>query len=231
MATIRIDQGRLFSGLLIILIGILFFVGVTGNRDVGDVFGIYWPLIFIFMGLWILIARNFRNIGFGVVLMAIGSYFLLNNLDILGRRPWHYFWPILIILFGLSIIFHPGLRRARKKAPAIKEDDLDAFAIFSGMNKRIETKEFRGGKATAMFGGIDLDLTRASLAGNEATVELAAIFGGLEIKVPEQWELIVDSNPVFGGIEDKRKSASAAEDSPKLYVKATAIFGGIDIKS
>lgn len=229
MATIRIDKGGLFSGLLIILVGLLFLLGVLGEVSVGDMFSTYWPLFLILVGLWILITHDFRSF-FGLLLAAIGGIFLLINLDVLGHRVWYYLWPVLIILFGLWVIFRPGFR-TREKIPGIKGHDLDVSGVFSGVKRVIESKEFRGGKATAVFGGLELDFTEAGLAENEATVEMTAAFGAIEIRVPAEWKVIVDSHPIFGAVEDKRKTIPQAEDAPKLYLKGSVIFGGIEIKS
>jgi len=229
MATVRIDKGGLFSGLLIILVGLLFLFGVLGEEGIGDMFSTYWPLFLIFIGLWILITHEFRNF-FGLLLAAIGCIFLLIKLEVLGHRIWYFLWPVLIILFGLWVIFRPRVR-IKEKSPEIKGHDLDVSGVFSGLKRAIESKEFRGGKASAVFGGLELDFTESQLAENEATVEMTAAFGGIEIRVPPEWKIIVDSNPIFGAIEDKRKSVPRAEDAPKLYIRGTVIFGGIEIKS
>ncbi len=229
MATIRIDKGGLFSGLLIILVGLLFLFGVLGEEGVGDMYSTYWPLFPILIGLWILVTHDFRSF-FGLLLVAVGGLFLLINLDVLGHRIWYYLWPVLIILFGLWMIFRPGFR-AREKIPGIKGHDLDVSGVFSGVKRVIESKEFRGGRATALFGALELDFTEAGLAENEATVEITAAFGGIEIRVPAEWKVIVDSHPIFGAFEDKRKTVPQAEDAPKLYLKGSVIFGGIEIKS
>jgi predicted membrane protein len=229
MASIRIDKGALFSGLLIILVGLLFLIGVLGEDGLGDIFSTYWPLFLIFIGLWILITHNFRSF-FGLLLAAIGCLFLLINLEVLGHKIWYYLWPVLIILFGLWVIFRPRFR-SREKIPEIKGHDLDVSGVFSGLKRVIDSKEFRGGKASAIFGGLELDFTESGLAENEATVDVTAAFGGIEIRVPAEWKIIVDSNPIFGAIEDKRKTFPQAEDAPKLYIRGIVIFGGIEIKS
>ena len=229
MNRIRDYQGRIFSGLLIILIGILFLLGNLGKLDIGEVFSTYWPLILIFIGIWHLIAHEFRA-GFGIILIMVGGFFMLVNLDIIRGRVWLYFWPLLIIAAGLWIIFRPRIKLIQVKAPEIKEKDLDAFTIFSGIKRRFDSQEFRGGRATVLFGGIDLEFTQAALADNKATVELTAIFGGIEIWVPDDWEVVVDSSSIFGGVEDKRKSVSKVETKATLFIRATAIFGGIEIK-
>lgn len=230
MNQIRDYQGRMFAGLLIILIGVLFMLGNLGRLDIGDVFSTYWPLIIIFIGIWHLIAHEFRSAGLGAILILIGGFFMLVNLDIIRGRVWLYFWPLLIIAAGLWIIFKPRFKPFKEKAPEIKEKDLDAFIIFSGIKRRFSTPEFRGGKATALFGGIDLDFTQAALADNKATIELTAIFGGIEVFVPNDWEVVVDSSSIFGAVEDKHKAATSGEKKATLFIRATVMFGGIEIK-
>ena len=67
--------------------------------------------------------------------------------------------------------------------------------------------------------------------GEEATVELTAILGGIDLFVPREWKVIVDSSAILGGVDDKHRATPATTVQPTLYVKATAILGGIDIKN
>ncbi len=143
------------------------------------------------------------------------------------KLDWLYFWPLLIIAAGLWIILKPGFKPFQAKTPEIKEKNLDAFIIFLGINRRFNTPEFRGGKATALFGGIDLDFTQAALADNKATIELTAIFGGIEVLVPSDWEVVIDSSSIFGAVEDKHKAVPPGEIKTTLFIRATAMFGGI----
>jgi len=230
MGRVRDYQGRIFAGLLIILIGVLFLLGNLGKLDFWDMFSTYWPVILIFIGLWHLVVHESRTWGFGLILIAVGGFFLLNNLDVIRGRVWLYFWPLLIIAAGLWIIFRPRFRPSGEKAPEIKEKDLDVFTVLSGSKRRIESKEFKGGKVSVLLGGVELDFSQASLAENQATLELTAILGGIEIWVPREWEVVIDSSALLGAVEDKLKPAPATESKPTLFVKATAILGGIEIK-
>lgn len=230
MKSVRLYPGRIFAGLMIILIGVLFLLANIGKLDIGDLFATYWPLILVFFGLWHLISDGFRQ-GFGLLLLLIGLFFLLLNLDVISGRIWVYFWPLLIIAAGLWLIFKPRIKGFRGKAPKIKDDDLSAFVMFSGAKRLFESQEFRGGKATAIFGGIELDFTRAKLAGNEATVELTALFGGIDLRIPREWKVIIDSSALLGGVGDKHRPVPSEEIKGTLFIKATTIFGGIDIKS
>ena len=230
MSRARDYQGRIFAGLLIVLIGVLLLFGNLGKLDFGDVFSTYWPLILIFVGLWHLVAHEFRRSGFGLVLIAVGGFFLLDNLDVISGGVWMYFWPLLIIAAGLWIIFNPRFKPVRVKTPEHTERDLDVFTVLSGAKRQVESQEFKGGKASVLLGGIELDFSQASLAGNQATLELTAILGGIEIRVPKEWEVIVDSSSFLGAVEDKHKSAPTTESRPTLTIKGTAILGAIEIK-
>ena len=224
-------QGRIFAGLLIIVIGVIFLLGSLDKIDVGDLISDYWPLILIAIGLWHLLAHNFRQVGTGLILIAVGSVFMLIKWGILGTNFWSVFWPVLIIAVGLWILIKPRFKGYSGKIPEIKENDLDAFVIFAGIKRRIESKEFRGGKATAMFGGIELDFYDAKLAGGQATIDLTAMFGGIDVRVPRNWKIVVDSHAILGGVDDKHRPDSADKIEATLFIKATAIFGGIDIKN
>ena len=224
-------QGRIFSGLVIIAIGVIFLLANMDKLDFGDFISIYWPMILIVIGISHLLTSGFQNAGVGLFLIAIGAFFQLNNLGVLGGRVWTYFWPLLIIAAGLWIIFKPRPQGFGEKAPEIKQDDLGAFVIFSGLKRRFESDKFQGGKATAMFGGLELDLTQTKLKDNQATVELTAILGGIDLFVPREWKVIVDSSAILGGVDDKHRATPATTVQPTLYVKATAILGGIDIKN
>jgi predicted membrane protein len=224
-------QGRIFAGLLIIVIGALFLLGNLGKVDVGDLITQYWPLILVFMGVWHILTHNFRQVSAGILLIIVGSAFMLIKWGILGVDFWKFFWPSLIIAVGLWILLKPRFKSYEGKIPEIKEDDLDAFVLFSGINRRLESKEFRGGKATAMFGGIDLDFYDAKLSGNQATIDLTAMFGGINVRVPRNWKIVVDSHAILGGVDDKHRTESADRIEATLFIKATAIFGGIEIKN
>jgi hypothetical protein len=188
-------------------------------------------MILILIGISHLLTSGFHNAGVALLLIAIGAFFQLVNLGVLGGRVWTYFWPLLIIAAGLWIIFKPRPKGFGDKAPKIQDDDLGAFVIFSGLKRRFESDKFRGGKATAVFGGLELDLTQAKLRDNQATIEVTAILGGIVVFVPREWKVVVDSSAILGGVDDKHKTTPATTVQPTLYVKATAVLGGIDIKN
>ena len=231
MNQLRDFKGRIFSGLLIIAAGVIFLLANMDKLDFGDFISTYWPMILILIGLSHLLTSGFRNAGWGLLLIAIGAFFQLINWGVLGGGVWAYFWPLLIIAAGLWIIFKPRPKGFGENAPKIQDDDLGAFVLFSGLKRRFESDKFRGGKATAVMGGLELDLTKAKLKDNQATIELTAILGGIDLFVPREWKVVVDSSAILGGVDDKHRPVPSTTIQMTLYVKATAILGGIDIKN
>lgn len=110
-------------------------------------------------------------------------------------------------------------------------DSVSIDSIFSGINKRMLTKNFQGGKLTAAFGGIDLDLTQSDFSG-VVTLQVDVIFGGIKLVVPPHWDVRVEVTNIAAGVEDKRVYRQSEVDSDKVMViRGTVFFGGLEIKS
>src|SRR5699024_204237 len=108
---------------------------------------------------------------------------------------------------------------------------INAFSLFSGTEIRSQSKQFEGGSVTAIFGGSEIDLREAVISGEGAALELSAVFGGINIYVPESVQLAVIGIPLFGGWEKKTiKRAADNEDLPVLKVNCLTVFGGVEIR-
>jgi len=108
---------------------------------------------------------------------------------------------------------------------------LDEHAVFGGIQRRVDSQEFEGGEVHAIFGGVHLDLRGAGTKKDEITIEMNAIFGGVELLVPDNWDVTVRGEAVFGGFEDKtmRRSDPATGKRPHLVITGSAIFGGVTV--
>ena len=227
----RPDGGRIFWGLILIIVGGLFLLDKMDRLDFGHVASTYWPVILILIGVAAILSSGFRRWGPGLFFIILGSVFQLRELGYLHRDVWHYLWPALIILAGIWILFGSLFRRGRSVAfPVDFGRDMDISAVLSGQERRFAAPNFKGGRATAVMGGVEVDLTEATLEGGKAAVELTAIMGSVELRVPRDWEVILNATPILGGVEDSRKRVSKDEAKATLYVKGTAIMGGIEIK-
>ncbi len=245
---------RILLGALVIGAGILLLLRNLGFWFPSFLFS--WPMILIAAGLFIGIKERFRNNSWWIV-MAIGSFFLL-------RREFDdfdfgdYFWPLLILAIGVSIIVGKGGKRKWNRdtfntnndsstfndsamyttattettgaAGTHKEDVVDAAAIFGSVKKNIYSKNFKGGEVVTVFGGTEINLMHADFTG-EVKLEIVNIFGGTTLFVPAHWQIRAEAGAILGAIEDKRREPAAVQMDKVLILEGTVIFGGIDIKS
>jgi len=222
-------QGRIFWGILLILLGVLFLLDQMDKLDFGDLVGRYWPVIFILLGISILLSNNFKNVGSGVFFILFGTFFLLIRMRIFDRAVWHYIWPLAIIAVGLWVLFRPAWHPDKNKVTGTTADDLNISQVFSGSARKVESQAFRGGKAEVVFGSAEIDLRGARLAGGQATLVLSAVFGGIEVFVPRDWQIVLEGTPVLGSIES-HKRVSDVPPGQTLTIKGSAVFGSIEVK-
>lgn len=172
---------------------------------------------------------NFWGIVFGLILICFGLG------AIAGINVWRYFFPILLILVGLSILFNQTRSKSSSwqdmgKPVETHESTIDYSAVFSGVNRKVASTTFQGGKISAVFGGANVDLRDAKIAKNATvTLEANAVFGGVKILVPKTWDVQGNLTGVFGGFDNSTTNPDKAEG--KLIVKGSAVFGGGEIQN
>jgi predicted membrane protein len=127
---------------------------------------------------------------------------------------------------GTSVIWR-GLSRPRPPQ-ADGDSYIRTFAIMSGSEMR-PTSLFEGADLNAVLGGAKLDLTGASLSGDSVTVDVFAMMGGIEIRVPRDWDVTIDVTSLMGACVDKR-SPAAVRSGKQLIVRGYAVMGGVEIK-
>jgi hypothetical protein len=215
------NWGRLYFGSLIVAVGTILLLDNANVLDAGDVIGTWWPLALIIAGL-LSFAANPGHWPVALIIVAVGSALLFSRLDVVDIG--NIIIPAAIILVGILVIFGRGLG-SRTEAG----DRVNSFNVFSGSEIASHSKQFRGGSIAAVFGGADVDL-RDAMPAADAQLDVFAAFGGVEIRVPNGWQVITKGLPLFGGIENVTAKEQLAPDAPILAVNATALFGGIEIK-
>jgi predicted membrane protein len=219
-------------GLILIAIGTLFLLDHMDIIHMGSLWK-FWPLILIALGFSKLLVEHNRVSG--VLLILVGAYFQLNHLGILNLS-WNTFWPVILIVGGILMIssrFDLGHFRTAYTSPTGQEV-LNEFALFGGVERRINVSNFKGGRVEAVFGGIEVDLRTAEIEGEEAVVEVEALFGGIEFTVPDRWIVIYQGQSIFGGYSDEtRQPVPDVLSAPRktLILRGRALFGGIVVKN
>lgn len=216
-------------GLAIIAFGLLYML-----RNMGVVNDAAWRVIFSWPSLLIVVGLiNFagKHYGWGTVLVVVGLIFIQGRIE--GFNMLGFFWPVVIILVGLAVIFsHTTLLRSlkRERVTSGSDDFIEDVAVFGGSERVIHTPSMRGGKVIAIFGGSKLDLTQSQLSEGDNVLEMVTIFGGSTLLVPSDWNVKMEVFNIFGGFADKRRNINV-DYNKTLVIKGVAIFGGGELKS
>lgn len=230
----RISYQVIFGAILLIL-GVLLLLNTAEIYDTSG-FVIYIPSLFVLLGLYGLVKSGFQSIGGPLILIAV---FGTIQLIILEYITTDYLLPIIIIAIGIGFLLS---RFRRPTSRAMVTDTIDLMAIFGGVETRCTSQSFQGGEASAIFGGVDLDLREAVVRTPPAEIQVVALFGGIDIRVPDGWEVRMNVVPILGGAEDERprrniREAQGADDEtrreksdqPDLIVNGFVAFGGLSI--
>lgn len=169
---------------------------------------------------------NFIGILFGLILISFGLG------AIAGINVWRYFFPVLLILLGLSIIFNQNRDKSSWQDTMTQSEThdktFDYSAVFSGVDKKVVTDNFQGGKINAVFGGANIDLRNAKIPKNgKVTLEVSTVFGGVKIIVPKKWAVQGNLTGVFGGFDNSTVNPDKPEGT--LILKGSSVFGGGEI--
>jgi len=227
---------RLWLGVGIILLGLvllgnnLHFLSYDLRRYLFT-----WEVILMCLGLVFIFGRG--KLSTGIILLVIGGAFYMKNvLNIIDFNFWQVFWPAMLILAGVMIIFrHTFDSNPEKKTMLDGEHMIDEIAVFGGGDRIITSQQFQGGKVTTIFGGLNYNMLKAKLAPGDNYIDVFCMFGGMKLIVPEGWTVRIKVMSLFGGFSDKHRfrlpESDTSDLSSQLIIKGITIFGGGEIKS
>lgn len=195
---------RRFWGAFLTLVGGLLVLNILGITHWSR--GIFWPLLVIFWGLWMLA-------------QALG--FRTGCCDRDWRRNWRSDWK------------RDWKRDWSERVGTTSADSrCDISVVFSSMKRAIIAKDFDGGRMSAVFGEADVDLTQSDIAGDEAIINADAVLGAHKIRVPETWQVLVRGTAVFGEFVDKtHQRVAEGRPTKRLIVRGSTVFGSVVVKN
>ncbi len=223
-------------GLFLVLVGVIIAGNVLDLWTVTLFFKGWWTFIIIIPCLISMIQNGFEfgaTTGFIIgVLLFLAKYANI-NVNLLSMVV-----PVALIIIGIRIVFQGAFRkRPRHFNSNVNIDGSEKTyhgavvkeysAVFSSNRIHI-TEPFNGTEINAIFGGLVLDLRDAKIL-NDVEVNATAVFGGIDVYLPVGINVKTNSVPIFGGVSNKAHQNMQA-DAPTIYLNATCMFGGIDIK-
>jgi len=227
-------SSQVVLGLLVVGMGVLFLLDNLDILNFRHAIG-FWPLAFIVAGCVALFGNGTRSGRsgnyMGGVLIAVGLLMIVGRMGYF-YISWGTLWPLVMIALGGLVLYRslgPGrVAREGVAAGASPDNVVDIVAVLGGFERRVGTQDFRGGEITAVMGGCALDLRDASIV-KEAVINIFTVWGGINIKVPPDWTVVLNGTPVMGGFAEK--TARPPDASKRLVITGYAIMGGVEVRN
>jgi predicted membrane protein len=245
---------QLVLGVIVVVIGTLFTLDNLGVLEASDFFR-FWPIALLIVGVAQVMSARTTARGFAGVLWILAGGVLLGRQLGLFRIGIQDLWPLLLVALGGFIVW----QALRKELPAKARGDvwsvgidtdrptatpaaeaprrtaasgstISGLAVLGEFRRKINMGDFRGGHLSAIMGGCNVDLRGATPANGEAVLDLFALMGGIEIRVPNTWDVVNDVFPFMGGIEDKTTRPSGGS-APRLILRGFVMMGGVTIQN
>ena len=219
-------------GLVLVALGVILGGNAMGWFNIDVFFDGWWTLFIIVPCAIGFLAKPGERMG-NLIGLTVGVFLLLGCLDVLSFETlWKLVLPIIIILIGLTMVFrnlfaHKFNEVTAKLNEKINKDD-EIGAVFAGQDIKMNGEEFKGKNLSAVFGGVKLDLRKAVIK-EDAVINASAIFGGIDILVPDDVIVVTKSNSFFGGVSNKTNN-EPKKGAHTIYVNGTGLFGGVEIK-
>ncbi len=220
---------QLVLGVVIIVLGVLFTLDNLGLLDASYYLRL-WPVLLIGVGVIKLSQPEGGAARFiGSIIAVVGVLLLLRNLHVLRFSLWNLFWPLVLVFLGIALIWQ--VIGGRGSVHANGDSTVSAVAVMSGIKRSCVAKDFHGGELVAIMGGCDIDLREAVMQADEATIQVLAFWGGMEIKVPENWSVSVEGLPFMGGFDDRTRPPGGEFPAKILHIRGLAVMGGVGLRN
>lgn len=224
-------MSKILWGAALIAVGVIFALNALGIADINLFFDGWWTL-FIIVPCIVGLVKDREKTG-SIIGIAVGVFLLLCCQNVLGfDMLWKLALPAIIVIIGVKLILGAAfgdkalkvIEASRKNGDNIKI----GAATFSGQDINYNGEVFSGAELSAVFGGIKCDLRNAFID-KDCAITASAIFGGIDIFVPDNVNVKINSNSIFGGVSDKKHQTNI-QGAPTIYINATCMFGGVDVK-
>lgn len=250
---------KIVTGTLFVLLGVFLIFNNIGWVD-STIYHwvISWQSLLIAIGFIGLFDTKQRSKEFSAVLMVIGLLFLLPRIfDVPSVKA--FILPAIIIGIGLLFLFRTGKKnKCRDHIFGGKENDdrdyhsfvtvedgdnpttlnpKDGYVkreyVFSGSKEKWRYEKIRKIEIEAVFSGVEIDLSQIDFApdANSIHIKVSAVFGGVTLFIPAEWNVVIQKTGIFGGFQDRRPTNAMPHSNSKTVVlELEAVFGGGEVR-
>ena len=234
-------RGAVFFAVMVLAVGILSVLSKVLSWDV-SFWQILWPTALLVFGIQGLVSKfSFFSVGSTL----FGGYFLLSNLGFLQLDLGDMVFPVIVVLFGLSLLAdalrkpkkprftvthkgeEPGERRMHKDY-SIHGGRFDCSMCFGDNRQYVAMDRLEGGEIDCSFGDFVVDLSGCKEVGENCRIEADCSFGNLVILVPSRYQLVPESSTTFAHFDTE----GTPDENPAGFIRmeCDVSFGQITVR-
>jgi predicted membrane protein len=215
-----------------------------------------WPFLLIAIGSTLLVDKQSNKKDGGIILIFVGIAFLMPKILSLFSP---YLLPgvnisgltLSVGVIAIGIYFLIKSQRHKSKGRFFEKHHMEDFDsmpftdmpgsdtgyikreyVFVGTKERISAPIKRV-EIEAVFSGVEIDFSQTELSSEVKNIyiKVSAVFSGVTLYIPEDWDVSIQKTSVFGGFSDKRFVKKQPVSNEKLVIlELEAVFGGGDVK-
>jgi len=239
-----VSSVSLVFGAGLVAVGVLMGLNTLGllQVSIAEVISTWWPSALAVWALLRMLACGGSFVG-NVIIFLVGVSLQLSKLGLIDG-VWNLLISLLFIGIGLTVLLGGFRKRATPSASdtwprfghmrdeSTNADVVQSTVIMGGTEIHCTSQSFKGGELTCILGGLEVDLRNAEIDSAQASITVTCVMGGIEMRVPPHWKVVVHGTPILGGIEDKTfANRNPTAEGPTLVLVATTIMAGIEIES
>jgi predicted membrane protein len=209
-------------------LGVLAGDTLRAAADLGQAFR-WLPSLLVLLGIWQLGTGKLRWVVGPVVLITAGVVIQLAVLGLLTVEVMSRWWPVVLVLIGLSIILE-RVRPGRDRIPAATSNTVALVALLGDAEHRSASSAFQGGQVTSVLGDAVVDLREATVGQPPAQLEVFVGLGDAKVIVPPDWAVRNQATAILGDKKDRRRRRGGTHaDPPHLIITGTVLLGDLTL--
>lgn len=216
------EPGRrdaILISVFVLFVGVLTLASVLFNLGV-SFWSILWPCCILAIG----VRGLFRKFSFfSVACSLFGCYFLLENMSITSLNvSWKLIFPVLILLFGVSLLVDSFNKpthsrwhmRSKDNAAShlshngnlvndftVSDESFTCALHFGDDYRRVDMPRLLSGDVDCSFGDLTLDLSGCEDFAKNCRIKVDCSFGSTTILVPKSVQVVPNSSTAFAGLD------------------------------
>ena len=227
---------RIFWGLFFIVAAIFLLVSRLGL--LGDI-GLWSLLLTVFFVACLVKSIAHKSVSGVLFAVAFLCIVYAKPLGIEAITPWPVLGAAALGSIGISFLYHPrrdyrnygcwgrGNHYSTETEETVDGSQMEFSTSFAGSIKYVNSDDFQSADLKCSFGSLKVYFDNAMIQNGAARIFLDVSFGGVELFVPKEWNVVNNVSASFGSVDEKNSSRSSGV--PVVTLTGKVSFGGIEI--